>query len=346
MSTGGLDVTKIELSARQTRDGITSDWFLIDVFDKNELSFASNSIYTFKFYNDGLYSTIDVIESLLLQDYVPQKAKAQEMLNGNTPIYGAITEGYNKVNTSLVMSSLQETDNYFLDYCGLLFLVESNGLDSGVSGTQLRIRLFGTGDNTDGIVSILDNAAAYYVINAIDGIGNNIGISYLNTSLSLPTNTLLTSISTALQANGWSQVSLVENILTMSYSDGFTLLSSGVKYYDRVGQPYNTLFASAFDSGYQYAIQYFDNRGRTNGVLTNIDATFNTEQNSGVRFPQPRLSIANRPPTWATYYQILRSNNSTYGKRLNWVTDSAYSNVNNSTDDNQFAYLGIRNIET
>jgi len=346
MSTGGLDVAKIELAARQTSNGVTSDWFLVDVFDKNELSFASNSIYTYKFYNDGLYSTIDVLESLLLQDAVPIRAKAQEMINGNTPIYGAITEGYDKVNTSLTMSSLQETDNYFLDYCGLLFFAESNGLDSGVSGTQLRIRLFGTGDNADGIVSILDNAAAYYVINAVDGIGNNIGISYLNTTLSLTTNSLLSSISTALQANGWSQVSLVENILTMSYSDGFTLLSSGVKYYDRVGQPYNTLFASAFDSGYEYAIQYFDNRGRTNGALTSIDATFNTEQNSGVRFCQPRLSISHRPPTWAKYYQVLRSNNATYGKRLSWVTVSAYSNSTNATADNQFAYLGIGNIET
>jgi len=345
MSTGGLDVAKIELAARQTSNGVTSDWFLVDVFDKNELSFSSNSIYTYKFYNDGLYSTIDVLESLLLQDAVPIRARAQEMINGNTPIYGAITEGYDKVNTSLTMSSLQETDNYFLDYCGLLFFAESNGLDSGVSGTQLRIRLFGTGDNADGIVSILDNAAAYYVINAVDGIGNNIGISYLNTTLSLTTNSLLSSISTALQANGWSQVSLVENILTMSYSDGFTLLSSGVKYYDRVGQPYNTLFASAFDSGYEYAIQYFDNRGRTNGALTSIDATFNTEQNSGVRFCQPRLSISHRPPTWAKYYQVLRSNNSTYGKRLFWVTASAYSNATNATANNQFAYLGISNIE-
>ena len=345
MSTGGLDVDKIELAARQTRNGVTSDYFLIDSFDKNELSISDNSIFTYNFYNDGLYSTIDVIESLLLQDLVPIKAKAQEMINGNTPIYGAITEGYNKVNTSLVMSSLQETDGYFLDYCGLLFFAEAKGLDSGISSNQLRIHLYGTGTNVNGKVSILDNAAAYYVINAIDGIGNNIGISYLNTGIAPTVAALLASISTALQANGWTQVSLVDNILTMSFSDEFTLYSSGVKYYDGVGQPDNTLFASAFDSGYEYAIQYFDNRGRTNGALTNIEATFNTEENSGVRFCQPRLSISHRPPTWATYYQVLRSNNSTYGKRLFWVTGSAYSNISNATVDNQFAYLGISNIE-
>ncbi len=345
MSTGGLDVAKIELAARQTSNGVTSDYFLIDSFDKSELSIDDNSIYTYNFYNDGLYSTIDLIESLLLQDYVPIKAKAQEMINGNTPIYGAITEGYDKVSTSLVMSSLQETDGFFLDYCGLLFFAEANGLDSGVSASQLRIHLYGTGTNTDGKVSTLDNAAANYVINAIDGVGNNIGIDYQNTTISLTVASLLGSISTALQAKGWVQVSLVDNILTMSFSDGFILYSSGVKYYDRVGQPYNTLFASAFDSGYQYAIQYFDDRGRTNGALTNIEATFNTEQNSGVRFCQPRLSISNRPPLWAKYYQVLRSNNSTYGKRLNWVTVAAYSNTANATADNQFAYLGIGNIE-
>lgn len=345
MSTGGLDVEKIELSARQTKDGVTSDWFLIDSFDKDKLTIADNDIYTFNFYNDGLYSTIDVIESLLLQDYVPQKAKAQEILNGNTPIYGAITEGYDKVSTSLEMSTLQKADNYFLDYCGLLFFAQASGLDSGVSATQLKIYLYGTGTNANGNVTILDNAAATYVINAVDSSNNNIGINYLNTTLSLSVASLLGSISTALQANGWTQVSLSGNILTMSFAGGFTLFSSGVKYYDRVGQPYNTLFASAFDSGYEYAIQYFDKRGRTNGALTNIAATFNTDQNSGVRFPQPRLSISHRPPTWARYYQVLRSNNSTYGKRLSWVTGSAYSNINNATADNQFAYLGIGNIE-
>ncbi|OYY99573.1 MAG: hypothetical protein B7Y37_13865 [Sphingobacteriia bacterium 28-36-52] len=345
MSTGGIDVAKIELAARQTKDGVTSDYFLIDSFDKDELSIADNDIYTFNFYNDGLYSTIDIIESLLLQDYVPQKAKAQEILNGNTPIYGAITEGYDKVSTSLEMSTLQETDGYFLDYCGLLFFAQVSGLDSGVSGTQLKIHLYGTGTNAGGNVSILDNAAATYIINAVDGTGTNIGISYLNTNIAPTVAALLASISTALQANGWSEVSLDGNILTMSFAGGFTLYSSGVKYYDRVGQPYNTLFASAFDSGYEYAIQYFDKRGRTNGALTNIAATFNTDQNDGVRFPQPRLSISHRPPTWARYYQVLRSNNSTYGNRLNWVTVSAYSNTNNATDDNQFAYLGIGNIE-
>lgn len=345
MSTGGLDVEKIELAARQTKDGITSDWFLINSFDKAELSIADKDIFTFNFYNDGLYSTIDVLESLLLQDYVPQTAKAQEMINGNTPIYGAITEGYDKVNTNLEMSSLQDADGFFLDYCGLLFFAQANGLDSGVSATQLKIYLYGTGTNTDGKVTILDNAAAYYVINATDAVGNNIGINYLNTTLGLPVASLFASLSTALQANGWAEVSIVDNVLTMSYASGFTLLSSGVRYYDRVGQPYNTLFASAFESGYEYAIQYFDSRGRTNGALTNIAATFNTEQNSGVRFCQPRLSISHRPPDWARYYQVLRSNNSTYGKRLNWVTGSAYSNATNATADEQFAFLGIGNID-
>jgi hypothetical protein len=40
--------------------------------------------------------------------------------------------------------------------------------------------------------------------------------------------------------------------------------------------PVNTVFANAFSSGYQYAVQYFDYLGRTIGAQTDIDASFTT----------------------------------------------------------------------
>lgn len=346
MSTGGVDVTKIELNVRQTKDGITSDWLLVDVFDKSELSISDNDIYTFRFYNDGLYSSVDLNESLLLQDLVPQKANAQEIINGNTLIYGAITEGYDELETDMSVTVNQNGTGFFLNYCGLLFFAQANGVDSGVAGaTTLKIYLYGTGTNTSGTVTTLNNAAANYVINAINGAGTSIGVTVPNPTVSIAVATLLGAVSTALQANGFVQVSLVGNILTMSFAAGFTLLSSGVQYLAPGGQPDNTKFAYAFESGYEYAIQYFDERGRTNGALTNITATFNTPRNTGVDFSQPRLSISHRPPLWAVYYQILRSNNTTYNKIFYWVSVSAYSNISNANSNEQFAYLGISNID-
>ena len=345
MSTGDADVTKIELAARQTKDGITSDWFLIRSFDKAELSLSDNDVYTYKFYNDGLYSTVDVLEAALLFDYVPQKANAQELVNGNTPIYGGITEGYDELETELEIAVQEKTTGFFIDYCGMVFFAQINGLDSGTEGTTMKVYVYGTGTNTSGVVTTLDNAGGVYVINAIDGNGASVGVSVTNTSTSIAVATLLGNISTALQANGWTQVGLVDNVLTVSYPTDVTLLSSGTTYLATVGAPDNTQFASVFESGYEYAIQYFDNRGRTNGALTNVAASFNTPTDSGIRFCQPQVIINHRPPTWARYYQILRSNNTTYNKRLTWVTVSAYSNITTATTNDQFAYLGISNIE-
>ena len=345
MSTGGADVTKIELAARQTKDGITSDWFLIRSFDKSELSLSDNDVYTYKFYNDGLYSTVDVLEAALLFDYVPQKANAQELVNGNTLIYGGITEGYDELETDLEVSVQEETTGFFIDYCGMVFFAQINGLDSGTEGTSMKVYVYGTGTNTNGIVTTLDNAGGVYVINAIDGNGASVGVSVTNTSTSIAVATLLGNISTALQANGWTEVSLVDNVLSVSYPTNVTLLSSGTTYLATVGAPDNTQFASAFGSAYEYAIQYYDSRGRTNGALTNVAASFNTPSDSGIRFCQPQVIINHRPPTWAEYYQILRSPNGTYGKILTWVSQSAYSDTVAGVLGDRYAYIGISNIQ-
>ena len=92
-------------------------------------------------------------------------------------------------------------------------------------------------------------------------------------------------------------------------------------------------------------MQYFDNRGRTNGTITNVDATFNTLEQGGARFCQTKLSINSRPPLWADYYQIVRSNNTTYGKILTWVSQSAYSDSIANILGERYAYIGIGNIE-
>lgn len=345
MSTGGADVFGLELAVRQIKGTpLDTEWFLVDRFDKSDLSISNNDVYNYKFYNDGVYTTIDPVEIGQLQDYVPRNPRTQELLNGNTYILGGGIEGYNKTSTNLEVATFQNTTGFFIDYCGLLFLVTCNGVDSGTSGTSLKIQLFGTGTLTNDIVSTLSNAAAVYVINAIDSNGNAIGVSVSNSTVSISVATLLGSISTALQANGWTQTSLTNNTLVMAFAGGFTLLSSGTKYITGVGQPDNTKFAYPFESGYQYAVQYFDTYGRTIGAQTNIDAAFNTPQSTGVDFPQTQLSISHRPPLEAAYYQIVRSNNTTYSKRLTWVSQSAYSNVNNATSADQFAFLGISNI--
>ena len=77
--------------------------------------------YNYKFYNDSIYSQIDVLETEQLQDYVPQRANAAELANGNVLLYSGITEGYNKTSMNLVSVSQDALDSYYFDKCGLLF---------------------------------------------------------------------------------------------------------------------------------------------------------------------------------------------------------------------------------
>jgi len=293
-----------------------------------------------------------VLEADQLQDYVPQKANAAELANGNVLLYSGITEGYDKTSMDLIGVKEDAASGYYFDKCGLLFFATSNGLDSGADGTVLKIYLYGTGTNTSGIVSTLNNAAGIYVINVISNTGASIGISYTNNSNSTSVATLLGAISTAFTTlgGGWTQVSLINNVLTLSNSSTFKLLSSGVKILFPTGAPDNTVYANAFSSGYQYALQYFDAQGRTIGAQTDIDASFTTQMDPGVptvyKYPITKLQIKNRPPLEARYYHVLRSNNTTYAKRLFWISQGAYSSTSTDTTVQRFAYIDISNIDT
>ena len=360
-STGSQNVKGIELAFRQTTNGITSDWKLIKLFDKANLTISDESIYTFWFKNDSVYIPLDILETGLLQDYVPLKANASELANGNTLLYAGITEGYNKTNTKLKGYSVIDwavPRNFFYDKCGLLFFATIDGETSGTfpafTSTFLKIHLFGTGtNNSSNYVSTLNNAAAEYVINLQTSSGLNIGVSYTNTSLTSTTTTILNALSALLVTKGFSQVgSIVDNVLTMRVGGGFIttygsntvlLNSSGIKYLvTTTGQPDNTTFANSWDSGYSFAIQYFDSEGRTIGAQTNNTATFQTGSDTIFSYPQLYIEIANRPPLEAAYFHLLRSGNTSYSKRLFWVSNSAYQ----SSDINgkKYAYIGIENI--
>jgi hypothetical protein len=359
VSTGGKDVKAIELSFREDNNNIVSDWYLIKQLDKAVNSIPDNDIYTYKFYNDSIYSQIDVIESSQLQDYVPQKANAAELANGNTLLYSGITEGYNKTNMNLLAYTPNSALDipvpiyFFKDYCGLLFFATCNGVDSGSIGKILKIYLYGTGTNTNGEVTTLDNPVGQYVINVVNSSYTNIGYTYENLTTPKTVSSILTAISAGLVGNGnnWSQVSLVGNVLTMSNTNDFTLYSSGVKYISyTTNNPDNTQYANSWDSGYQYGLQYFDGQGRTIGTQTNKLATFTTYKNNGTQFPQTYLQIKNRPPLEARYYQVVRSNNTTYNKRLYWISNSAYRSplslnvITPIYDLESYAYIDVLNI--
>ena len=351
-STGGPDVKAIEISFRETTNSLTSDWYLIKSFDKESLVILDNDIYNFKFYNDAIYIQIDVIESTQLQDWVPQRANAGELANGNVLLYAGILEGYDRTKMSLGVSQTTQESSFYYEQAGLLFFATVNGNDSG-RGTVMNIYLYGTGTNgVDGNVTTLNNAAGGYYINSFSSnLATNLSISYTTSGATstYSVSTILNGISAAMVLKGYTQVgAIVGNKLTMSLASGFVLTSTAFKTIPALDSD-NTRFANVWDSGYQYAIQYFDAQGRTIGAQTSVGGTINTPQRdisiSSNGFPQIYLSIFNQPPLYAYYYQVLRSNNTTYNKRLCWVSESAYAGITNAVDNSRYLYIGIANIQ-
>ena len=349
-STGGPDVKAIEISFRETTNGITSDWYLIKSLDKESLVILDDDIYNFKFYNDAIYIQIDVIESNQLQDWVPQRANAGELANGNVLLYAGILEGYDRTKMSLGVSQTTEEQSFYYEQAGLLFFATVNGNDSG-RGTVMNIYLYGTGTNgVDGNVTTLNNAAGGYYINSFSSnLATNLSVSYTTTGATNTVSAILNGISAAMVLKGYTQVGpIVGNKLTMSFASGFVLTSTAFKIIPALDSD-NTRFANVWDSGYQYAIQYFDAQGRTIGAQTSVGGTINTPKRdlsiSSNGFPQIYLSIFNQPPLYAYYYQVLRSNNTTYNKRLCWVSESAYAGITNAVDNTRFLYIGIANIQ-
>jgi hypothetical protein len=354
ISTGDVDVIKIEIAVRVTENGVTTDWQLLDSLDKSILNIASNTVYKYLFYNNSTLTPLDAIEAAQLQDLVPQIADTQELLDGSTPIYGGITEGYDAVNNTMsIINTINTAPNLnyvFSDVNGLLCFAQMNGLDSGVDGTQITFYLTGTGtNNSSQEVILLDSPylAPYnppFVANMVSGTTN----LSINVQLGAVVSTSLGAIQTALIANGFTITSTTNNSVTATYPSTFTLLSSGIQI------NYSTIDGSIVYNSYvnrsnqYFGIQYFDEKGRTNGVTTNVNLKIKTPLSSYTGFFSTlpiwnQLQINHRPPTWAKYYSIVRSENLTYSKLLYWISSSSTGDTSVYTS-NQYAYINIDNI--
>ena len=343
--TGDVNVKKIELAFRETRDGVTSDYSLITSLVKADLSINSNDVYNYNFYKNSVYTYVDKVEQILLFDYVPQKANAQELLNGSTLIYGGITEGY--ANVPLNATIAQTADSLHLFACrnGLLFGAEQTGTNT------IKIFVDGTIGSTSGtLASIYDSAAGGVVFNVNVTDGSNTNLSFTYTASDNVIADLLGGLSTAAIAKGFT-TSISGNFLTITKT-GVLLSSVNTEYNfaSLTNNNWEVIYSLYTNASYQYGIVYYDANGKTNGVNTipalkigtNSYGSYANPFNQALTWRQ--LTINNTPPSWAKYYQIVRTNNLTYGdKALYWVSSGAFSDKDVSVNQ-KYAYIRIDNI--
>lgn len=333
LNSGDKQVKAVEIWMSYINKSNTwSEWVIVTRYNKAANSIPDDSIFNFPFYNDSTYSPVNPLDATDTQDYVPIRATAQEMPNGNVLAYAGIYEGLSRDITPNVVNTVN-TYAAGTGQEGNLTAVTSNfggghvdtyrygTIFSGVPyvGTVITLKVRKRSDSTlvtgatyttvqgDTITSILNallaSALGIGIFQFVAISNDNTGIFYEFDSAVYFDEVVTTIVSTAVGAN-------VDSIPTFKFS-----------------------------TNKEIAIQYKDKKGRTNGVLYNGMITFPAYAENGsqqVLLPYINTKIYHRPPLWAESFEFLFTREpSSY---LYWETPS----VNDA--ETEYIYFEVTNI--
>jgi len=371
-STGDADVQSIEIVARESIDNAFSDPFLVKTIKKNGI--PNNSDYTYLFYNTEAYPSVSASESNQLFDYVPLKANAQELLNGNTLIYGGITEGRTPAITPSITNSLSLVANtntsanltmasynrYTFSYFPVYNATSGNhyiifngtpNLGDTYSFTLSFRRDIGAGVESVSVPITIPPLTA--------GQNNLASLETLLASILSSNATLqnygLASTVFALQLiepgefNNKRGVKIGFNSVNKawildSFNFTYTYTGGGGLPADPTGV--NTA-CYKHKSRYSFGLCYFDENGVTNGVITSdsmniITPEISSTDLSGTQLTIPliQFTVSHQAPSWARYFSFVRTTNLTVSEFKTMLTTDTYKDASST-----YAYLDITDFQ-
>ena len=317
------DVESIEILGAVSEGNQFSDFFLIQTINKADNGLNDNDIAIFDFYNNQAYLDIDPEDSIQLFDLVPLEANALEMLNGNVPIYGGITEGFDliEIDGDTTSGSISKR-NLQLPF---VFTASQSGKSAFGTGD---IHIVFCGDPVTNVTSGQQYTFSVYTTNDT--------ISY---TLNVPINNVITGLLAAATLLGYTTVFVdSQNLVINKTGESLQRTNVNTVLTDTVYTPcYN------WNDRENYGIVYFDKADRTNGVITNLDLpyqTVNYTETGGIpNLPQLTMQINSRPPDWAYSFSPVRTKSLAKQRFLYWLSDSTYK-------DKDYAYIGIQNLTT
>ena len=304
----------------------------------------STNIYSFVFYNNGLYPPVDVLETDLLQDYIPNQCEALEVISGRGDVnsngtiltLGNNTEGYARPSTSVTIGVAPFNPNIESVQVETNSLrVEARPAVRDGSRRICRYVFYGVpalGDQISIYVINLDNSAVYYTFEHI--------VNGTDVSGGLFTMVKRFSDHIATVLNGNSVQAVINNVAYNQGSGvvlGFTTRAESqntpaVRMTSGPKPPLLDLNSGSTagiksipslksNSSYQLALAYYDRYGRSFPIQTNTDTISSSggfvvktdsyaEYNGQV--PVIDWSITSPAPTGASSYQWLISPNTTH----------------------------------
>jgi hypothetical protein len=338
IQTGSKIVKKIELSARVNIESSWSNYFLVDTIDKSYSSIPNNSSYTYTFFNDGAYLPIEIEESNLLFDYVPDKANALELANGNTLIYGGIEEGLSReveLDVSVNKNLISAVASGYIS----IDIIGDN--ENELEPTELTAKFSGfviADDSLSITINIWDSATqtlqtetASYTFLAGDVIPDIVSeFFYQLSTSSYFTVSAISSEELTFTANPGN---FFDPSIGITY-----IFTSGATSLDTESIP-----ALKWKGRYKYGIAYYNHDGKTNGVFIPKDDSLTVDVGQyydvgGPTITEVELSINNAPPSWSEYFQIVRTKELTSSFSKFFVTKG----VDNS--DLIYPLINIENI--
>lgn len=263
-----------------------------------------NIDFSYSFYNDSTYPVITKVENIEPFFYVPDKALAQCMPNGNTVAYGAISEGYNKDTVEDVIITVLTVAAGSGGVVGnLIATVTHNGTESAfplpgllqvmnytfsgipATGTIINVTVRRKSDHTNIIATTYTTIAG----DTSDSVSMHIAAN--NTAPFVETRYLGTSI-------------MSFRILQASYEPvpANSLYSLMTITAPTTGVSTNSIPTWEFSTARSIARQYFDRQGKTNGILYADKVTFPAYNENGggqVLLPYINYKINDIPPIWA-----------------------------------------------
>jgi hypothetical protein len=280
----------------------------------------ATNLFSFVFYNDGLYENISALVTDQLYDNVPLKAGALEVLNGNQVALGDITIGYPRPTTPVTLSTSNYNPNLTLSPSVSQPAFEYSIINPGESGSgegnhrRLVVLEFGgyIQENDYVTINLVDirnasNVQSYQFPPCTLGSVGDVG-SYIVTNAAV-----IPNASTYTPTDG--QI-IGLNIITSPY---FTLQSVIITLYNAGAGIFKSVHGLKGNSSYQVALLHYDFWGRPFPIQTDPSYIVHTNSygQSHGNTPQINWTIQDATaPDGAYTYQFGISPNSSH---LTWL---------------------------
>lgn len=211
VQTGDASVVKVEIAACESSGNVFSNFFSVIILDKSELTISDNDVYVWRFYNNEVYDFVELQESILLFDRVPDLANAQSLLNGNVRVYAGITEGLDPVVPDVTMSVGSEYP-LCIDFSNILSVTQY-GTNGFVTGENIRFVVLGTVRRGQTYIAAVLVGATTFTITYTAIVGDT-------------TTQVLIGLSASATGQGFTQVSITANELVISRASQILIRSN------------------------------------------------------------------------------------------------------------------------